>query len=141
MARPSAQIVEVEVRGLDELERSWAPWERRTEEALRGSILQVATITAQVTALRAPVKSGRFRNSIKAELVENGRGPAARVSEGAGLPYGRWLEFGARKKGGKKKGGRYLLPTARREKKNVKKQLAATTQKEIDRYPWPSPSR
>jgi len=139
MARPSAAIVEVEIHGLDELLRDLPAWERRTELQLAAATLRIATLTAQVTALRAPVLTGRFRASIRAERIDSPGRPAARVSEGEGLAYGRWLEFGRRKRGGKPKGGRYLLPTARREKRNVKKQLAATVQRSIDTYPWPNP--
>jgi hypothetical protein len=135
--RPSSQIVEVEVHGLDELERAFPHWAHATEAALGDALVQVARITSQVTALRAPVLTGAFARSVTAEKLGTASLPTARVSEGAGLAYGRWLEFGRRKKGGPKKGGRYLLPTARREKRNVKKRLADTTQKEIDSYAWP----
>lgn len=133
--RASGAIVEVEVHGLDELERSWAPWEHRTEQAVLGALMQVGTLTAQVTSMRAPVLTGAFRASIKSERLD-GATPAVRVSEGEGLAYGRWLEFGRRKRGAKK-GGRYLPPTAKREKRNVKKKVAEATQREIERYPWP----
>jgi len=135
--RASSEIVSVEVHGLDELERAFPAWERRNETALGVALTQVALITSQVTALRAPVLTGKFRASIRSERLVTAEHPTARVMEGAGIEYGRWLEFGRRKKGGAKRGGRYLLPTARREKRNVKKRLAATTQKTIEGYPWP----
>jgi len=135
--RPSSEIVSVEVHGLDELERAFPAWAQRNEEACSAALVQVAVLTSQVTALRAPVLTGRFRASIKGERLSTGTLPTARVSEGEGLAYGRWLEFGRRKQGGAKKGGRYLLPTARREKRLVKQRLSAATSTSIERYPWP----
>jgi hypothetical protein len=65
------------------------------------------------------------------------RDPTVRLLEGSGVPYARWLEFGVRRRGAAPRTGRYLVPTAKRQKRLVKKQLAATTQASIGGYPWP----
>lgn len=136
--RASSEIVAVEAHGLDELARALPAWERTNERAVLAALVQVATVTARVTELRAPVLTGAFRSSITADAFAAAGMPTARVTEGAGIPYARWLEFGRRRKGGKKKGGRYLPPTARREKRNVKKLVATATQKSIEGYGgWP----
>jgi hypothetical protein len=136
--RASGQVIEVEVRGLAELERDWPVWERRTETELAGALDATATIARDVLRVRVPVKSGRFRASSRTQRIE-AASPTVRLEEGAGVAYARWLEFGVRKSGTASRAGRYLVPTARRQKRNVKKQLAAATQREIERYPWPNP--
>lgn len=137
--RATTEFVSVEVRGLDQLDADWPRWERRTEFALQGCSVDMARLTADLTRMRVPVLTGRFRDSIRVVADEPANKPAARVTEGGGLEYARWLEFGRRKRSGPKRGGRYLLPTARRVKRQFKKRLAETTQREIETYPWPNP--
>lgn len=137
--RPSKEAVSVEVRGLAELERDWPVWERRTERQLAGALDRVATIARDVLRVRVPVKTGAFRASSRTQRIESAASPTVQLLEGAGVPYARWLEYGVRRSGAGPKSGRYLIPTARRQKRNVKKQLALATQLEIERYPWPNP--
>src|SRR5262245_7098872 len=124
MARPSAAVVSVEVRGLDELQAAFPAWEKVTERALGIALMQVAILTTHVTAMRAPVLTGRFRGSLRAERLGDAI-PTVRITEGEGLAYGRWLEYG-RRKNGKAAKGRYLPPTARRQKRLVKERLKQT---------------
>jgi len=131
-------MVDIEVHGLEELSRDWAPWERRTETALRGALLSSANTAAAVLRVRVPVRTGAFRNSIRVSPVA-AQIPTAQIIEGEGIEYARWLEWGRWKRGRGPKTGRYIIPTARRMKRVVKNHLAATTQHEIERYPWPNP--
>ena len=137
--RPSQEIVSVEVRGLAELERAFPVWERRTEHALQGSLDIVANLARDVLRVRVPVKTGRFRASSRTQRITSASSPTTSLTEGEGLEYGRWLEYGNRRAGTRPRNGRYLIPTAKRQKRNVKKQLAQTTQRTIEGYPWPNP--
>ena len=130
--------LEVEVRGLAELERAWPAFARREDVAVRQVAQAIAGITADQVAIRAPKRTGAFAGSVRRE-DSSLYPPTASVVEGEGLAYGRWLEFGKRKRGRAPRGGRYLLPTAKRQVRTLKKRAATATQQEIHRFPWPNP--
>lgn len=136
MARPSSQQVGIEVHGLAELNRDWPIWERRTVHELGPALERVAVLTRDVLRVKVPVKTGRFRASSRTQRIE-GPNPTVALLEGEGVVYARWLEYGKRRGGRAPKSGRYLVPTARRQKRLVKKSVVESTKQSIARYPWP----
>jgi hypothetical protein len=131
--------MDVQVRGLAELERAWPAFARRDTEAVRQVALAVAGIAADQTRVRVPRRTGALAASVLREDTSGGLTPTSTVSIGEGLPYGRWIEFGKRKRGRAPRTGRYLIPTARRQVRTLKKRAAQTTQQTIGRFPWPNP--
>jgi hypothetical protein len=132
---PSKAALEVEVRGLRELEAAWPAFARRDTEAVKAVALTVAGITADQTRVRVPYRTGGLAGSVY-KVGSTSDPPTATVGEGRGIGYARWVEF--RGKRGRSR-GRYLIPTARRQVNVLKKRAAVATQDTIGRFPWPNP--
>lgn len=139
MASKRAQMVEVEIRGLAELERAWPAFARRDAEAMRQVAQAVSGIAADQTRVKVPHRSGALAASVYSEAASTGVDPTTSVSIGRGLAYGRWIEFGKRKRGRAPRGGRYLIPTARRQVRTLKNRAKQATNEQIARFPWPNP--
>lgn len=133
-------MVEVEIRGLAELERAWPAFARRDTEAMRQVAGAVAKIAGDQTQVKVPHRTGALAGSIYTEQDALGSGePTSTVTVGRGIPYGRWIEFGKRARGRAPRGGRYLIPTARRQVRTLKSRAAQATNEQIARFPWPNP--
>jgi len=133
-------MLEVQVRGLDQLERAWPAFARRDADAMQAVAQKLTEIVAQQTAIKVPHRTGALAGSVQGERASGGVAPSASVTLGEGIPYGRWMEFGKRR-GRAPRGGRYLLPTAKRQKYVLRDRAKKATQETIARFPWPNPSR
>ena len=129
------QAVEIKVRGVRQLESGAARLFRNIEHATdTQAIKATADQVAATVRSRVPRKTGRLAASVHTEM-SGGRG---HVVMGEGLPYGKWIEFGAR--GGRKpRAGRYVYPTAKRTERALRKHCETTCQNEIRSMRWPRP--
>lgn len=131
-----ADPVEVKVRGVRQLEAGAAVLFRNIDRAThRDAVMATAEQTAASVRSRVPRRSGRLAATVHA--VDRG-GTTGQVTMGAGLPYAKWIEFGAY--GGRRpRGGRYVYPTAKRTERAFRKHAETACANEIRGMRWPAP--
>jgi hypothetical protein len=128
--------VTIKVRGVKQLEAGARQLFENIERAEASDAIDPTTeqVAATIRA-RVPRKSGRLAATVHAVRAVNGRG---HVTLGAGLPYGRWIEFGAW--GGRSpRAGRYVYPTAKRTERAFRKHAEAVCSAQIGGMHWPTP--
>lgn len=127
--------VEVKVKGIKQLQAGSRHLLENIETATdRDAIDTTTDQTAASVRARVPVKSGRLRRSVHAVDARRGRG---QVTMGAGLPYARFIEFGAW--GGRRKGPRYVWPIAKRTARAFHKHCTGVTSAQIRKMRWQRP--
>jgi hypothetical protein len=129
------QPVEIKIKGIRQLNagarRLFANIDQATD---RDAVRVTAEQTAATVRGRVPHRTGRLAASVRAEHVRAG---VWQTTMGAGLPYARFIEFGAW--GGRRKGPRYVWPTAKRTERAFRKHCETDAQSEIRRMHWPTP--
>ena len=128
--------VEVKIRGIRELDAGLAQLARNIETSVpRDAVQPVAEQVASTVRGRVPHRTGRLAASVGVVT----RGPVTSVEMGAGLPYAKWIEFGAYR-GRKPAGGRYVYPTAKRTQRAFAKHCEQVVSQQIGRMRWFHPS-
>ena len=131
-----AGVVDVKIRGIRELEAGLASLARNVETSVpRDAVHPMAEQVASTVQGRVPKRSGALAGSVGAVQ----RGPVSSVEMGGGLPYGKWIEFGAYR-GRKPPGGRYVYPTAKRTQRAFAKFCEQAVRQSIARTHWARPS-
>jgi hypothetical protein len=128
---------EVKIRGIRQLEAGCRRLFDNIEQATDREAIQVtATQAAATIRARVPKRTGRLASTVR---VEDRPGTTKAVVMGGGLPYGRWIEFGAYK-GRAPANGRYVYPTAKRTESAFERHCKTTVTAEIRRMTWQSPT-
>lgn len=128
--------VEVKIRGIRELDAGLARLAQNIETSVpRDAVKPVADQAASTIGGRVPHRSGALAGSVNVVT----RGPVTSVEMGAGLAYGRWIEFG-NYRGRKPPGGRYVYPTAKRTQRAFAKHCERVVGEQIARMHWSRPS-
>lgn len=128
-------LVDVKIRGIRQLEAGardlFADIERaETQDAVMVTADQVAATVRG----RVPHRTGRLASTVQVVRVGN----VGQVRMGAGLPYAKWIEFGAYR-GRKPRRGRYVFPIAKRTERAFRKHAETVCAHEIKGQSWPNP--
>lgn len=133
-----ADRVHVEIRGLRELRTGMDRLTDNIDEAADASFQVAAQQVATLVRTRVPHLTGRLASSVTAEEATTGAG--AQVSEGAGVPYAGWIEFGGTRGRPYVAEGRFLYPASRDATPFFVRAGDAAARQAIARTSWPTPS-
>lgn len=96
------------------VEKSFAELGRRITNQLEQIMMDSADIIVNEVKSRAPVKSGKLRDSIAKTLLVKGKNPI--VAVGTKVPYARYVEFGRNKRP-------FIYPSFEAKKQEFKKDV------------------